>query len=481
MIIFNRTKIIATIGPATATKELLKELVQGGVDVFRFNFSHGTHDQKIKLLQMIKEINVALKTNVGTIADLQGPKIRIGLLSTKSIRLKAGQEFVLSTKTFKGTSKRVSIDYPRFPKDVSVDDKILIDDGKIELTVTYTNKKDTVKALVKFDSILLPKKGVNLPNTNISLPSMTKKDKIDLKFILENDFDWVALSFVRSGNDITKIKEIIRKKKKHMLVIAKIEKPAAVSQIKQIINRSDAIMVARGDLGVEVPAEQVPIIQKNIVHLCRIASKPVIIATQIMESMVKNPGPTRAEVTDVANVVYEGADALMLSAETAIGKFPTKVISTIVKILSSIEKEDRIYLSTEDNKNMHLPSRNSRTYLSDALSYNVCKIATELHAKAIIGMTRSGYTAYEVSSYRPKTLIYIFTNNKAILNKLSMVWGVRAYYYNKYVSTDETIYDVKHELKKKGIVRKGDIIVNTASMPIHAKDRTNMLKVSRVE
>ena len=482
MIKFNRTKVIATVGPAIESKNVLTKMGLAGVDVFRINFSHGTYDEILKTLQYVREINVEYNTNVGLLADLQGPKIRIGEIRDGKVKIRKGDVITITTKKMLGNTKRISINYENFPKDIKEGDRILIDDGKLEMQVVTTNRKDTVKVRVIYDGNLSSNKGVNLPNTKISLPSLTEKDLKDLNFTLNNNFDWVALSFVRSASDITHLKHIIRSRRKKINVIAKIEKPEATKDISNIIRRSDAIMVARGDLGVEIPMEEVPVLQKKIVEKCRAASKPVIIATQVMENMIYRPNPLRAEVTDVANAVYEGADAIMLSGETSIGKYPVKVIETIEKILERVEREDSIYLNPEDSKTRHFMSNpNSKTFISDAICYNVCKISQEVNAKAIIGMTRSGYTAYQVSSYRPKAKVIIFTNNFILLNSLSLLWGAKAFYYDKFSSTDETIYDVKRILRDSGIVKKGDVVINTASIPIHDRQRTNMIKVSVIE
>jgi len=352
---------------------------------------------------------------------------------------------------------------------------VLVDDGKIELEVLQTNNKDEVKVKVLHGGTLFPKKGVNLPNTRISLPSLTDKDIHDLEFAIHNNANWVALSFVRTAKEMIALRKRINKVNRSIKVIAKIEKPEAIKNIDSIIKASDAIMIARGDLGVEVPIEQMSIIQKDVVHRCIQSSKPVIIATQIMESMINNPKPTRAEISDVANAVYDGADALMLSGETAVGKFPVKVIETIESIMATVEQEHTIY-----NKDLH-PNPYSRTFFSDAVCYNAGTIANEVNAKAIIGMTLSGYTAFTISSFRPKSKIYIFTNNKKIIYALSMIWGVRAFYYDKFVSTDDTIADVNRILKEKGLLNKGDVVVNTGSMPLGTQGKTNMLKITEIQ
>ena len=478
---FNHTKIIATVGPASNTKEVLKEMVETGVNVFRFNFSHGDYDEYVKLLEYIIEINEELESNVSILADLQGPKIRVGEMKD-GVELKTGAEIIMTTKECIGTSSKVFINYKDFVKDINHGERILLDDGKLEMEVLETNGDDEVKLKIIYGGVLSSRKGVNLPNTRVSLPSMTEKDHEDLKFAMENNFNWIALSFVREASDIEELREILEENNCKARIIAKIEKPAAVDNLHDIIAVSDAIMIARGDLGVELPIDQLPLIQKHIATICILSSKPVIVATQIMENMIEYPNPTRAEVTDVATVVSEGADALMLSGETSIGKYPVKVIETIGKILESVEKDETNYMDYQGiNKWNHLPLPNSDTFVSDAICYNACTLAVKVEASAIIGMTISGYTAYKVSSYRPQTPIFIFTANKDLLNTLSLVWGVRTFYYDKFQSTDNTMKEVQETLKNKGVVSVGDRVVNTASMPIHEKGRTNMVKVSVVE
>jgi len=452
---FNRTKIVATVGPASRSRADLEKLVRAGADLFRINFSHGSHEEYAKVIEYINEINVKLNTNVGILGDLQGPKIRIGEIEGSHVILKDGSEVTISTKEHIGSKDSIFITYKQFPKDVKAKDSILLDDGKIELEVIRTNKKDMVKAKVIYGGALSSRKGVNLPNTRISLPCLTEKDKNDLKFALKHELNWIALSFVRSAKDIKELRKIIDKSKKQCKIVAKIEKPQALEDIGNILEETDAIMIARGDLGVEVPMEDLPGIQKELVEKCIKASKPVIIATQVMENMIGNPSPTRAEVTDVANAVYDGADAVMLSGETSIGRFPIKVIETISKIIDKVEDDENIYLSYEGrNKWDNLPVEDSKTFLSDAICYNAAALSVKVQARAIIGMTKSGYTAFKTSSYRPRAKIFIFTENRFLLNILSLVWGAKGVYYNKFVSTDQTIKDVKNILKKEGYLKK---------------------------
>ena len=476
---YNKTKIVATIGPASSSYEALKEMAEAGMNICRLNFSHGAHEVHKAVVDNIRKLNAEKPYNIGIIADLQGPKIRIGMMEKNSagadeITLVTGDEITFTTKETIGTKEKLYITYQQFPADVKVDDKILINDGKIALRVLETDRVSEVKALVTHGGILSSKKGVNLPNTKISLPCLTDKDKKDLEFALSMDVEWVGLSFVRSGEDIIELKHLIANQGKLTKVIAKIEKPEAIQDIDVIIKETDAIMVARGDLGVEVPMQKVPVIQKLIVKKCLEAAKPVIIATQMMESMITGISPSRAEVNDVANSVMDGADALMLSGETSVGDHPGKVVEAMRTIIEYIEGFEDIY-----NKE-HLPVPGTDRFISDSICYNASLIAKQTSAAAIITMTHSGYTAFRVSSHRPDTNILIFTDNQSILNMLNLVWGVRGFYYDKYVSTDHTIADIKLRLKKMGLVKEKDIIINIASIPISERGQSNMIKVSYV-
>ena len=471
---WNKTKIIATMGPATSSIEVLEEMIKAGVNICRINFSHGSYEGVQNNINNIRTLNKKLGTNIGILADLQGPKLRIGEVENNGVELIAGNDTVITTKECIGNAQKIYITYPQFPEDVAVGDRVLIDDGKILLKVISTNRKDEVNARVVYGGFLSSKKGVNLPNTKISLPCLTEKDLQDLDFALENDVEWIGLSFVRSVTDIVELKDIIKQHKKSARVIAKIEKPEAIGEIDNIIDVTDGIMVARGDLGVELPMEQVPMIQKMLVKKCIKASKPVIIATQMMESMITNFSPTRAEVNDVANAVMDGADAVMLSAETSVGKFPVKVIESMQKIIERVEEEDAIY------HREHPPVLKTQTFVSDSICYNACVMAKQAGAIAIVTLTNSGYTAFKLSSHRPKANIYVFTDNSTLLTSLNLVWGVRGFYYNKFESTDKTIDDLKMFLKKEGYVKVDDLIINIASMPMKEKGRANMLKLSYI-
>ncbi|MBK6264658.1 pyruvate kinase [Marivirga sp. S37H4] len=471
---FNKSKIVATVGPASNTKEMLQKLVMAGADVFRLNFSHGDHKVHQQTFDFIKEINKEWGTNVSVLQDLQGPKIRLGEIKDGEVEIKEGDEFIVTTQEMVGDNKKASTTYLGLPSDVKKGDQILIDDGKIELLVKYVEGWN-VHTMVVYGGMLKSKKGINLPSTNVSAPSLTEKDLNDLKFGLKNDVEWIALSFVRSAADVLDLQNRIKYAGKSCKVVAKIEKPEALKDIDNIIAATDAVMVARGDLGVEIPMEDVPLAQKMMVEKCNKACKPVIIATQMMESMIENPRPTRAETNDVANAILDGADAVMLSAESAAGKYPVESVQSMTQTIASIEKHDNIFF-----KYGHV-TKESKTFMSDNLVQTACKLAEETNAKAIIGMTKSGYTAYRLASHRPKADIFIFTGNSQLLETLNLVWGVRGFYYNKYESTDKTFSDIESRLKKDNHVQKGDVIILTASMPIKEKHRTNMLKVKVVD
>jgi pyruvate kinase len=469
----SQTKVIATIGPASSSKEVLEKFFHEGVDVCRLNFSHGTHEDHLKVINNILELNQELNANVAILADLQGPKIRIGEVENNLVELKEFAEVLFVTEKCMGTAQKLYMSYKEFPMDVSEGDFILVDDGKIKLEVISTNRKDTVKARVIYGGMLSSKKGVNLPNTKISLPSLTEKDIEDANFALDNNVDWIALSFVRSADDLIQLKDIIRNKKKFARIVAKIEKPEALLDIDNIIDASNGIMVARGDLGVEVPFDQVPLIQKDIVKRCIERAKPVIIATQMLESMITNFRPTRAEANDVGNAVLDGADALMLSAETSAGKFPVESIAAMQKIIDWTEKGF-------DFNREALPTLGSRTFLPDSICLNACQMASQTNAKAIVTFTYSGYTAFKISSHRPQANIYVFTRNKTLLRKMSLVWGVRAFYYDEHDSMDDAIQHSLEFLKEQQLITDGDVIVHVGSTPFEEKGQTNMIKLSYV-
>ncbi|MFZ4100945.1 MAG: pyruvate kinase [Sphingobacterium thalpophilum] len=473
--VHNRTKIVATLGPASSKKEVLLNMIKAGVDVCRLNFSHGKTEDHQEVIDIIRDINKKYKTNVGILADLQGPKIRIGLVKDGGINLVSGHKIEITTRELIGDDKQIYITYQSFPSDVRSGEIILLDDGKIQMRVLSTNNKDSVHCEVVYGGILTSRKGVNLPNTKVSIPSLTEEDLANLEFALNNDVEWIGLSFVRSADDIIELKRIIARSDKTARVIAKIEKPEAVDNIDEIIEATDGVMVARGDLGVEMPMEQVPLLQKMIARKCRSASKPVIVATQMLESMITSPRPTRAEVNDVANSVLDGADAVMLSGETSVGEYPLIVIETMNKIIRNVEDNDYPYSTAK------VLNENSSTYLGDAVCGSAVYLAEKTHAVGIISMTSSGYTAFEISSHRPKAATFIFTSNRKLLNTLSLLWGVRGFYYDKFESTDKTIRDVNQILKSEKLVESGQVVINTAAIPIEKKGKTNMIKVTIVD
>ena len=470
-----KTKIVATLGPACSNKSVLKDMIMEGLNVCRLNFSHGSYDDHANSIKMIREINEELGLNVAILADLQGPKIRTNEMENNGVLLEVGNDIKIITDKVLGNAVRFSINYQKLPQDVSPGEKILLDDGKIMLEVITTNGKTEITCKIVQGGILSSKKGVNFPNTKISLPSLTEKDQLDLDFALDYEVDWIGLSFVRSARDIIELKHRIAARGAKAKVIAKIEKPEALENIDDIINESDGLMVARGDLGVEIPFQNVPLIQKMLISKCVRKAKPVIVATQMMESMINNMTPSRAEVNDVANAVLDGTDAVMLSGETSVGKYPIEVIRTMSNIIKEMETHDGIYNKEE------LPERGLERFISDSICFNACRLSQRVEAKAIITMSFSGYTAYKIASQRPNAEIFIFTSNRSILTQLNLLWGVRAFYYNKHISTDHTIADIKYLMKNEGYLKQGDLVINIASIPIEDLGSSNMLKLSYVD
>lgn len=469
-----KTKIVATLGPVSAPREVLREMLLTGVDVCRLNFSHGKYDFYKEVIATIRALNEELDLNTAILADLQGPKLRVGEMADGPIELKDGDELVITTEPIKGVAGLVSTSYAQFPKDVKPGELVLLDDGKLRLRVKATDGVKKVITTVVNGGMLSSNKGINLPNTKVSLPCLTEKDREDLHFALSQGVDWVGLSFVRSAKDIIELKQLIAAEGGMARVVAKIEKPEAMLEIDDIIRESDALMVARGDLGVEVPMEQVPLLQKDIIRRCLLQQRPVIVATQMMESMIQNSTPTRAEVNDVANAVLDHADAVMLSAETSVGKYPVEVVKAMNKILLEMEKSEIMYNVPEPVLG------NDDRRVSDAICMASVHMADSINIKAIVTMTHSGYTAFKISSMRPKAHIFAFTSNKRILTMLNLVWGVRAAYYDKTVSTDHTVADIKHILRSRQLVEKGDLVANIASMPIAEQGMANMIRLSQV-
>jgi pyruvate kinase len=474
---YKRTKIVATVGPACDSYDQLLELVKAGVNVFRLNFSHGAHEDKSKIIDHIRKINKSEPYNIAILADLQGPKLRVGELENGFLDIKEGDLLTFTNEKVVGNKEKIYVSYPDLHEDVQVGEKILIDDGKIEVIVKEILPNNDVKVEVILGGILFQKKGVNLPDTDISLPSLTEKDLADLEFIITKNVDWIALSFVRKTKDITELKQKLKDAGSMAKVIAKIEMPEALRNLRDIIIESDGVMIARGDLGVELPIEEVPLIQKDIIKKCLHRAKPVIVATQMMESMIERTKPNRSEITDVANAVLEGADAVMLSAETATGKYPKLVVETMSRIILEIEEKAYDY----NREEFLIPQPKSPSFLSDAICYNACKLAQDVHASAIIGMTQSGYTGFMLSSYRPKSLLYVFTKERSLVNQLSLSWGVRAFFYDEEESLDDIFSDQIDILCERGFVHKADVVVSTGSTPIHLHLPTNVLKITKVE
>lgn len=474
MNIGSKTKIIATLGPASNNKEVLAKMIMAGLDVFRLNFSHGTQDDKIKIIQIIRGLEVELNVNIAIMVDLQGPKLRIGWVENEPAILNDGDIISFCTDIDCKVKDTYYMSYIDFPKDVKSGDFILIDDGKIKLQAVKSDGKKFVSARVIHGGMLYSRKGVNLPDTKTSLPCLTEKDKEDLLFALNNDVDWIALSFVRQPSDVVELREYVKDFNKEIKIISKIEKPEAVTNLDEIIKLSDGIMVARGDLGVEMNFDKVPVIQKMIVDKCIEMSKPVIIATQMLESMITNFRPTRAEANDVANSVLDGADAVMLSGETSVGAYPVQTIEAMQSVIDYTEGNRNIFYRN------HEPDKLSNNFLTDSLCYNACLMAQQTNAKAIIPFTFSGNTALRLSSQRPKAEIFVFTANITLLRRMNLLWGVNTFYFPLFDSIDKAIdYSIAH-LLDKGLVQKGDLVIHVASTPITAKDRTNMIKLSRV-
>jgi len=472
-----RTKIVATVGPACSSYEKLLELVIAGVNVFRLNFSHGAYDDKLAIINHIKEINRTQPFNIAILGDLQGPKLRVGDLENGKIELKDGNTFIFTTEKIIGTPEKIYVSYPNLAQDVKVGERIFLDDGKMELKAEKILNDKEILVSVTLGGILTPKKGVNLPDSALTMPSLTEKDLADLDFIIANELDWVALSFVRKANDIIDLKKRIKEQNSKIKVISKIEMPEALNNIRDIIVESDGVMIARGDLGVEVPVEQVPMIQKEIIRRCMRRAKPVIVATQMMESMMERTKPNRSEVTDVANAVLEGADAVMLSGETAMGEYPRLVVEMMSKIIMEVERTAYDY----DRDDILTPQAHSPSLLSDALCYSACKLAEDVNANALIGMTQSGYTGFILSSYRPKAPLFVFSKERTLINQLSLSWGVRAFYYAEEENLDTIIFDQVNILKERGFVKAEDVVVSTGSTPTKLHLPTNTIKITIVD
>ncbi|WP_060874293.1 pyruvate kinase [Myroides odoratus] len=476
MVAKKRTKIVATLGPASGTKEVLHNMIKAGVNVFRINFSHADYADVQEKIDIIRELNKEYGYTTSILGDLQGPKLRVGIMA-EDVVVHPGDMITFSTKEeFKGDAKRVYMNYKQFPNDVNKGETILLDDGKLIFEVVSTNNTDEVVAKVIQGGPLKSKKGVNLPMTKVSLPALTEKDINDAIFAIKAQVDWLALSFVRTPEDLLDLQEIVKQHSEHKIpIVAKIEKPEAVKNINKLVAYCDGLMVARGDLGVEIPAQEVPLIQKQLVQIAKNARIPVIIATQMMETMISSLTPTRAEVNDVANSVMDGADAVMLSGETSVGSYPVQVIEKMTQIIQSVENSPLI------NVPQSPPTIKTNRYITKNICYHAALMANDIEAKAICTLTNSGYTAFQISAWRPNSDILVFTSNKRILTQLNLLWGVQAYYYDKYVSTDETIEDINNMVVEKKHAAKGDMVINLAAMPIIDKGMVNTLRISEIK
>ncbi len=476
MPIRKKTKIVATLGPASGAKEVMLQMMKAGVDVFRINFSHANYEDVTERIKLIRALNDEHGFNTSILADLQGPKLRVGVMA-EDVVVQPEDTIIFSTaEEFKGNAERVYMNYKEFPKDVNPGERILLDDGKLIFEVVETDKNTEVKAKVIQGGPLKSKKGVNLPNTDISLPALTEKDVKDAIFAIGQDVDWIALSFVRHSQDLRDLQDLIKEHTDIKIpIIAKIEKPEAVENIDKIVAYCDGLMVARGDLGVEVPAQEVPLIQKQLVNRAKRARIPVIIATQMMETMITSLTPTRAEVNDVANSVMDGADAVMLSGETSVGQYPVQVIERMASICKSVEDSPLIEVPQTP------PHIRTKRYVTKSICYHAANMANEIKAKAICTLTNSGYTAFQISAWRPDAHILVFTSNKRILTQLNLLWGVKAFYYDRFVSTDETVDDINAIACKMGFVQDGDFLISLAAMPIAEKGMVNTLRVSEID
>ena len=471
-----KTKIVATLGPACSSKEVIKKMIDAGVNVFRINFSHADYTDVKERIDIIRGLNDEFGYATAILADLQGPKLRVGVMK-EDVVVNPGDIITFQTaEDIPGTAERVYMNYKEFPRDVNPGEKILLDDGKLMFEALETNGTTEVVCKVIQGGPLKSKKGVNLPNTKVSLPALTKKDIKDALFAIEQEVDWIALSFVRTAEDLIELQDLIAKHSDHKIpIIAKIEKPEGVENIDSIITHCDGLMVARGDLGVEVPAHEVPLIQKKLVNKAKTARIPVIIATQMMETMITSLTPTRAEVNDVANSVMDGADAVMLSGETSVGSYPVQVIEKMTQIIEAVEDSPLIQVP------QNTPQIKTNRYITKTICQHAAQMANAIKAKAICTLTNSGYTAFQISAWRPQADILVFTSNKRILTQLNLIWGVKTFYYDKFVSTDDTVDDVNRIATEKGLVSKGDMLINLAAMPIANKGMVNTLRVSEIE
>ena len=483
-----KTKIVATVGPASESKESLIQLAKAGVNVFRLNFSHGTHEDHLQRLKTIREISKELDLNLSILQDLQGPKIRTQLVENNGVVLEAGKQLIFAMdENLLGTSEKVGTTYTSMYLDVNVGERILMDDGNLEVKVISidSSKKEVITEVI-YGGILKSKKGINLPGTKVSLPCLTPKDEADLYFGLDHGVDWIALSFVRKAADIWDIKDKIKAYGKNTRVIAKIEKPEAIDNLDEIIEASDAIMVARGDLGVEMDGAVVPYLQKVMVEKCTAAGKPVIVATQMLESMITNPVPTRAETSDVANAVLQGASATMLSGESASGSYPIKAVETMAHIHEIVEQQqNELEIIKGDEAAIYFKNHSlagQQVALTDRLIAGACRLARDSKAKAILCMTNSGHTAYRLSAHRPKADLFVFTSNKELMSTMGLLWGVKVFFFDPSAdNVEKTVAAMVDMLKGKKLLSAGDVFVTTLSIPAHQGKKTNTVQLGTVE
>jgi pyruvate kinase len=472
---YRKTRIICTLGPASESDDMVETLINSGTDVFRLNFSHGSYEQHSKMIDKIRRISKRLNRHVGILQDLQGPKIRIGKVIESGIALKNDDKLIITTDSCLGETGRVSTTYQSLPTDVKKGDLILVDDGLIQLKVIKIVKND-VHTVVTVGGQLTSNKGLNLPNVKLSTPALTEKDHEDLLFGINNDIDFIALSFVRSAEDIRKLKAILAKHNRNIPIIAKIEKPEAVADIKNIIKETYGIMVARGDLGVELKTEDVPTVQKEITKLCNKMGKPVIIATQMLDSMIRNPRPTRAEASDVANAVLDGADALMLSGETAAGLYPIEAMNTMRNVIKSTElafmtKEAREAV----NRTFDLKS------ISEVVCYSAVNVARNVNAKLIACVTHTGQTAAQIARFKSHLPVLAITDDPMVPRKMSLNWGVRTIVIDRIENTETCFIEMEQMLEESQYLEENDIVVFTAGMPTLARNSTNMIKVHKIK
>ncbi len=470
-----KTKIVCTIGPASDSKDVFEQLVINGLNVARLNFSHGSHEEHARVINTIKEVRWELHEPIAILLDTKGPEIRTGKFKDPEVELKDGQNFTITTRDVLGDNTICNVSYEGLARDVSVGGRILIDDGLVGLRIKNIIDNTDIECVVENGGIISNHKGVNVPNTKLNLPAITEKDKLDIKFGIEKDIDFIAVSFVRKASDVLDIRKILEDNNAHHIqIISKIENQEGLDNIDEIIKVSNGIMIARGDLGVEIPTEEIPLAQKALIKKCNKVGKPVITATQMLDSMIRNPRPTRAEATDVANAIFDGTDAIMLSGETAVGKYPIEA----VMIMSNIA--ERTEVAIDYKSLLRDKAVEKETLVTDAISYATCTIAADLEASAILTATSSGFTARMVSKFRPAVAIVAATTNEHIRRRLSLSWGVYSILTKRLHSTDDIIsVSVEKALEAK-LIRNGDLVVITAGVPVGASGTTNLIKVHTV-